>query len=251
MTSRQQRLVFGEVAGEYDAVRPGYPDALLEVVLDYAGGRPARAVEVGAGTGLATRLFAPACGALTCVEPDPEMAAVLSARFAGTEVRVEVSGFEQWRPPAGGVDLLYAAQSWHWVDPVRRWDLAHDALAPGGVIALFGHRYEVADEAIRADLDDVYRRLAPSIADDAAFPVRPYGFDIERATDLRREELVWTVPTSTRDYLRLLATFSSHRMLDDDVRERLWAGIGEVIDVHGGVVGQQITTGLSLGRRGD
>jgi len=50
VTTRAQRLVFGEVARSYDDVRAGYPAEVGERVFTYAGGRYP-VVEVGAGTG--------------------------------------------------------------------------------------------------------------------------------------------------------------------------------------------------------
>ena len=56
MSERPRRLVFGEVAELYDSVRPSYPDALVDDVLAFAGAGPGDpALEVGAGTGKATR----------------------------------------------------------------------------------------------------------------------------------------------------------------------------------------------------
>ncbi|HEX5096633.1 MAG TPA: hypothetical protein VFX21_11490, partial [Acidimicrobiia bacterium] len=53
--TREQRLVFGEVADQYDRARPGYPDAAFDAVVEYAPVRPGdRVLEVGAGTGKAT-----------------------------------------------------------------------------------------------------------------------------------------------------------------------------------------------------
>jgi ubiquinone/menaquinone biosynthesis C-methylase UbiE len=50
-------MVFGEVADDYDEVRPGYQAELARAVVEYADG-PARLVEVGAGTGKATAALA-------------------------------------------------------------------------------------------------------------------------------------------------------------------------------------------------
>ncbi|MCX4807964.1 class I SAM-dependent methyltransferase [Streptomyces sp. NBC_01214] len=130
--------VFGEVAELYAAARPGYADALAAEVLAYAdpGGRTA--VEVGAGTGKATVAFAAPGPSVVCIEPDPRMARVLrrnTSRHPG--VRVHGGSFAERRPGGRRSGLLFAAASWHWVDPVRRRDLVRDALAPGGAVALF------------------------------------------------------------------------------------------------------------------
>jgi len=51
-------LSFGEIAEAYERFRAGYPVQLFDMVMAYAG-QPARtALEIGAGTGKATRLFA-------------------------------------------------------------------------------------------------------------------------------------------------------------------------------------------------
>src|SRR5439155_16461414 len=49
--------------------------------------------------------------------------------------------------------------------------------------------------------------------------------------------------------VRLLSTFSLHRLLAEDRRARLYAGIAEVVDARGGVVGVRLHTALGLGRR--
>jgi SAM-dependent methyltransferase len=255
VTAREQRLVFGEVAQSYDDARAGYPASIAEQIFGYAGGR-LPVVDVGAGTGKATAMFRAAGVPVTCVEPDPAMAAVLRASF-GDRVQVRPCGFEDWTPPAGGVPLLCSAQAFHWVTPDLRWRLAHDALAPGGTLALFGHQYAFADGDLEEEINAVYRRIAPEIADppDAA-PTMPreHWFHVEMAgsglfTDVASTAVTSVVPYPTRRYLTLLSTFSNHRMLPAERRERLHDGIGAVVDRRGGVVGTKLQTLLTMGRR--
>jgi SAM-dependent methyltransferase len=258
VTGREQRLVFGEVAQAYDDVRAGYPAVIAERIFGYVGGR-CPVVEVGAGTGKATGMFLAAGAEVTCVEPDPAMAAVLRARFGG-RVRVELCGFEAWAPSAGGVPLVCSAQAFHWVDPRVRWQLAHDALAPGGVLALFGHAYGFADDALaRAVHEEAYGRLAPELLDPAGdaralsgpedgwFHVDMAGSGLFTGITSSHVESVLAYPTGR--YRRLLGTFSVHRMLPEGRRERLHDAIDEVVDRHGGVVRLRLDTLLTMGRR--
>src|SRR3954468_21450207 len=67
----------GAAAADYDKYRPRYPDQLVDDVVATLSGR--RVLEVGAGTGIATAAFAARGMAMTCLEPDAEMAAMLSA----------------------------------------------------------------------------------------------------------------------------------------------------------------------------
>src|ERR1700753_2700728 len=117
MSSRA--LSFGAVAEAYERFRPGYPDELLDLVAAYAG-RPIRtALEIGAGTGKATRLFAGAGIDVTATEPDPAMLAELRRRVPGTRTRKVA--FEQLTPNGDGYDLVFAAAALHWTAPGGRW----------------------------------------------------------------------------------------------------------------------------------
>ena len=113
--------VFGTVADLYARVRPRYPPEIAESALAHHGGTPASVVEVGAGTDVLVGIGAP----ITCVEPDALMAARLTERFP--DARVEVTTFERWAPPAGGVDVLACATAWHWLDAATRNALVPDA----------------------------------------------------------------------------------------------------------------------------
>jgi SAM-dependent methyltransferase len=259
MAPREQQRVFGEVADAYDDVRPGYPPEILDLITAYAGRAPRTVVESGAGTGKGTALLRSFGVPLTCVEPDPAMAALLARRFDGDDlVSVVVSRFEDWIPPPGGVDLLASAQAWHWVDHTRRTRLAAEALVPGGVLAVFGHDFGFADAGLRAEMDAVYLEHAPEIADQPGRPVHtrhPGVFHPEELraspwfTDVEEQRVVTVVPYDTVRYLTLLSTFSPHRMLPEQQRSRLHRALADLVDARGGVVEQKLTTGLWLARR--
>jgi hypothetical protein len=137
------------------------------------------------------------------------------------------------------------------MDPRRRLALAHRALAPGGVLALFGHYYDFADAGMRDETDAVYRRLAPELAD----PLHEHLSTIPEPhasplfTDPRNGTFTGTVRYPTARYLSLLRTFSNHRMLPEDRRAALHGGLAAVVDAHGGALDIRVGTELILARR--
>jgi SAM-dependent methyltransferase len=235
---RIQGQVFGEVADDYERVRPGYPAELVDEVVTFAGGPEAGpALEIGAGTGKATVAFARRGYAVTAVEPDPAMAEVLARRTEGLPVTVVASTFEDVAPD-GSYALVFSGQAFHWTDPVTRWVRTVAALAPGGALALFWNTDRIADADLHARVDAVQRDLAPAVvrADDP-----PAGVTLDRhhmpAEFDTRPELVdpttrvyrWERSLSTSDFLVLLSTISVYRLLDAPVRERLFAGLADEI----------------------
>ncbi len=260
---RERRSVFGEAAEQYAAARADYPKALIDDIIAYAGPLT-HVLEVGAGTGKATLAFASRGIALTCIEPDARMADLLVRACAPfPQVSVEVTRFENWTPPVH-YDLLIAAQSWHWIDPERRWDLAYEALAKGGTIALYWNKYIVANEETRLALLGLDQHFG--IADKSFTPhddgVDEFSDEIEveegwPAFDLVGDPRFGSLTSHRyhRDqsyaasaYIDLLSSTSIYRMLDDEKRSDLFAAVADVVNGKGGRVDLHIVTDLFLGR---
>ncbi len=253
---RTRGTVFGEVADDYDRIRPGYPAQLADDLLAEA---PGPVLEVGAGTGKATRLFVRPGVDLTCVEPDERMADVLRRNVPGVEV---VAGtFEDWTPdqPYG---LLVSAQAWHWIDPVRRADLAFAALAPGGLFAPFWNVFLVADETLHAALAEVdarhgltdrtaHRMSAAAREPMAAFEQEwpDLGVTDGRFTDLRSRRYESTLSYSSPLYRDYLLSTSLYRLLDPITADVVLDETIAAVDAHGGTIEFLISTDVALARR--
>lgn len=260
---REQRLVFGEVAELYDSARAGYPDALVEDVLSFAGsdGQGLRAAEIGAGTGKATVAFAARGVPIVAIEPSAAMAAVARRNTAQfPDVRVEEISFEDWPAPKGTFGLLFAATAWHWVTPEVRYVKAAEVLAAGGVIALFWHRVRWQGEALRGELENVYRRRAPDLlAQEPSLPGVTSARTGDRLAaeiagtglfrDVTTREYPWSATLTAESFTNLLLTQSGHRMYPEEPRARLFDGVREIIAVHGGRVVIPFASLLAMARR--
>ncbi|GAA5142362.1 class I SAM-dependent methyltransferase [Pseudonocardia adelaidensis] len=145
---------FGIDPERYDRTRPPYPEAVIERITAACPGGDV--LDVGCGTGIEARQFRDAGATVLGVEPDPRMADV--ARRAGLDV--EVATFEAWDPAGRTFDAVVSGTAWHWVDPVAGAAKAARVLRPGGVLAPFGHVYQLPPSAADA-LAAAYRRVAP------------------------------------------------------------------------------------------
>jgi SAM-dependent methyltransferase len=244
--SRPQRLVFGEIAEDYHAARPSYPDALFDDVVRAAGGRSA--LEVGAGTGKATAACVARGLDVVALEPSAEMAAVLRRVVPG--VTVELTDFESYATDAR-FDVIYAAQSWHWVDGERGFPHARSLLRPGGVLALFWNRPLPHESALQRELDEVYQRLTPELYRKGHVAEADFTEEIRASgvfTDVELREYPWTQRLTSEEFVRLSGTHSDHRMLPEVQRAELLDAIAEVIDRHGGVYSAPQVAKLYLAR---
>src|SRR5260370_40455221 len=109
--------VFNEVPELYDRVRPAYPDELFADLVAITGmDRRSSVLEVGCGTGQATRSLAVLGCSVTAIEPGARMAALARQRLAALgDVGVENSTFGGGDGGGRRLGVLGAASAGHWV----------------------------------------------------------------------------------------------------------------------------------------
>jgi len=157
--------LFDEVPELYDRVRPTYPDELFTDLVAITGIHEESSVlEVGCGTGQATRSLAALGYSVTAVEAGAGMAALARQRLRGFDnTEVETSAFEDWDDRGRRFDLLLAASSWHWVDPAVGWPKAQRVLRPGVWMALIGNIVvrRPGEPEVYAETADLHERYCP------------------------------------------------------------------------------------------
>jgi SAM-dependent methyltransferase len=223
-------LTFGEVAEEYDRVRPTYPPQLIEDLLAYSS--PATALEIGAGTGKATVAIALTGVQVLALEPDPAMALVLRQRVAGLAVNIAMGTLESYEPEEQ-FDLAYSAQAFHWTAPATRWPRTAALLRPGGSLALFWNQERIADDAVRAAAAEALGEhdLAHKAEWPGSEPLQP---DPEMAgrpefAEFKQQAYAWERTLPRDDYVANLGTQSAYLMLEDEERDEILDGLRSVL----------------------
>jgi SAM-dependent methyltransferase len=134
---------FSDRAADYARYRPSYPAAAIDAVLEGLGeASELHAVDVGAGTGIASRLLAERGVAVTAVEPNAEMRAAAAAhpRVVWVDGRGEATGL-----PDLCADLVVSAQAFHWLEPEAGLGEFARVLRPGGRLALMWNEGDMSD----------------------------------------------------------------------------------------------------------
>ncbi len=272
----RRRVTFNEVASLYDGARPDYPAALFDDLIALSGVPAGGAVlEIGSGTGKATLPLARRGFSILGIELGEQMAALARAKLADyPAVRVEVGAFEEWPLPEAAFDLAVSASAWHWIDPAIGYAKVAQALRPGGSLAVMWSSQGRADAlASRGGngsaedryaqftqaLQEVYRQVAPEMAARRSERRYPGAQQFVRAEALEASgffnapevrNYTWETTYDTASYLRLLDSYSTHRILDPATHERLFAAIGELIETRfGGMVTRRWRAELYVARR--
>ena len=223
---------FGVVADEYNRLRPGPSPQALDWLLPEG---VTDVLEIGAGTGVLTRLLAERVARVTAVEPDDRMRAVLAAGTGGIEI---LAGRAEEIPTASSsFDVVIAASAWHWVDEERGVPEVARVLRPGGRLSLVWSGPDRSVDWMRslwaggivfspeeqADLDARRRRRHVVNVDIGG--TSPF---LEPETELFR----WTRPMTKTDLVALSTTYSAVITMDDIVRRQHLDAMTRYLDTH-------------------
>lgn len=261
MTVPARARQFGAIAEEYERFRAPYAGALMDALVDAAGGTGARVLEIGAGTGKATRDMVSRGLRVVALEPDARMVRVLR-QLVAAGVEVHEVAFEDYTEGEGEFDLVVCASAWHWLDPQTRWQRVARMLRPGGTLAVIWNYQRILDTddepgaAIQARVDAVHVRLTPGIewpveavTPDQVLSTWPGteladhpGFEAPRV-----EMFGWQRSLRREEFVAFLATHSLYFALGEDQRAAFYAALGEALP---DVVPLDVDSVLVTARRG-
>lgn len=168
---------FSDRVADYVRYRPDYPAVLHDWLRREHGVAPDWIVaDIGAGTGISSKLFLDAGHRVIAVEPNAPMRAAaeqwlgVEARFSALDGRADATGLAE-----ASVDLVSVAQAFHWFDPEATRREFRRILTPRGLVAVYwnsrrltGTPFLEGYEALLQQYGTDYRRVAERYADDDA-----------------------------------------------------------------------------------
>ncbi len=230
MLSTKLKTTFNTAATLYEDIRPGYPAELIRDVIDLSGLEDNnRILEIGCGTGKATRPFAERGYELICLDIGADLIAVAKEKLkAFPNVSFVEQAFEAWAPE-GKFDMIISATAFHWVDPKVRYLKASEVLKSKGFLAVFSNQHIRKDEGFFAESQRLYDKYyaplttrGPTHATN--FPgVEAFQYPIKRVYP-------WSQTYSSEQYIKLLGTYSGHIALPEKNKRLLFEGIANLIE---------------------
>jgi SAM-dependent methyltransferase len=165
------RVAFDEDVEAYDRARPIPPARVFDDLLELAGLQAGSSiVEIGPGTGQATRPLAMRGLRILALELGPQLAARARENLASfADVEVLTTSFEAWDPGSTRVAAVFACNSFHWVDPAVRLTKSAAVLHPDGHLIVLATPWVVPDHADRFwwEVQDDYAAIGSERLDPA------------------------------------------------------------------------------------
>jgi SAM-dependent methyltransferase len=237
------RNTFGAAAASYQKSRPEYPRELFDDLVKTTGLRQgADLLEIGCATGKATFPLARLGFRITCVELSAALAAEARRNLEEfTDVEIEIGSFEGWVPGRRRFDLVFAATSWHWVDPTQRYRKAWEVLHRHGHVAIWSasHVFPEGGDPFFFEIQSVYDEIGEGLptpeSGSRSGDRYPRPGDLPDLTDeiqesglfetVRVNHYDWEQIYNAEDYIALLSTFSGHIAMEPWQRDRLFSEI--------------------------
>ncbi len=175
-TDPQKR--FSSRVEDYVRYRPGYPEALLDYFRDDLELTPSGVVaDIGSGTGILTRMLLDNGNHVFAVEPNDEMRHAAEIDLARYDTFTSIAApAEATTLGDDSMDLIVAAQAFHWFDHARaKAEFARILRAGGRVVILWNTRLVDATpfmgeyEQLLVECAVDYTTVDHRHVDDAAF----------------------------------------------------------------------------------
>jgi SAM-dependent methyltransferase len=220
------RLSFNEAPDIYDKVRPSYPAELFDALFQMLPSQP-EIVEVGPGTGQATKDLLARGGSVLAIEIGPATAAKLRSNLPSDRLRVAVGDFEVMEIAAGEADAVFSATAYHWISPRAQTDRPAAILRSEGLVAIVDliQVDSPEDAGFFAAAQPIYERHGqghsgpPAPNREAVDPKIRAALDEDHrfdCVDVRQYD--WNQTYSASDYRNLMLSYSGTQMMEESDR---------------------------------
>jgi len=227
--SAEPRRSFDGAAEIYHGIRPSYPPSMFDELFRLLPSHPA-ILEVGPGTGQATRDLLSRGAKVYAIEIGPAMAAKLRAVLPSPALTVTVGDFEEIDVKEHSLDAVFSATAYHWISPKAQVDRPVSVLKPGGMVAIvdLNQVSSPEDKGFFAAAQPIYERYGeghtgPSAPErDAVDPPMHCVLRGDRrfsSVELRAYD--WDQTYSAADYRKLMLSYSGTQMMTPSARRGL------------------------------
>jgi ubiquinone/menaquinone biosynthesis C-methylase UbiE len=253
-------LTFDTIADDYDRYREAYPaDFITDVLSTIPQRAPGRLCEIGCGSGQATIRLADIGFDITCVEPGTRLLDLARKRLERySNVSFVESPFESAELSLSEFDVVFAAQSLHWVPAQFRFVRSAEILKPSGYMLAVWRWNHPLSGRLGTKLNAIFSENVPAYKIETIdeFEQGALGYFNElgaskrfRQCQVRRVPYGWNKDAEL--YVNWISTWSQLAALTEEERSRVCQMVRHEIDLAGGQIYESGETVIISGQKPD
>ena len=147
--------LFSRKSDDYALYRPSYPEEAVQFLRSECSG--SHVVDIGAGTGIFTKVLLKYFDSVAAVEPNGDMREKFKAFLP--DIPCLAGSGEETTLPDASVDLITVAQAFHWLDEEKFKQEAIRILRPGGKVAIVWNTTLKNDFTV--ERDNICKKYSP------------------------------------------------------------------------------------------
>lgn len=249
---------FDNATLDYDKSRLTYVKEIYEDIFRYKPiDSDSYVLEIGLGTGKASRTILDTQCHFIGVEPGEKLADLARSRY---QAYANFSLFNQTLQDFAGsdnsFDLIYAATAFHWIPEEYGYNRVFNLLKPGGAFARFA--YHAGTDKGRTEMTEEIQEIYAKYLHTKKSPKEYGAEDARKLAEIAGQygftDTVYKLYSAAKDftadeYMALLRTYPDHMKVEEADRKMLFDGIRSAINNHGGIMTVYYTMDLELARK--
>ncbi len=244
MNFHKESEMFNQVAEYYDKYRPVYPKEIIDSLMSVTGIiEGSDLLEIGCGSGKATEQLIGNGYNILGIDPGEDLVRIGNERFKNENVQFVKGRFEEFDFEEKKFDVIYAAQSFHWVPQPIGYKKCADVLKDDGYIALFWNMYVLSDNDADEELFEISKQYG-GIADFVSESECENRIDcivsqivdsnlFEKPTVIRKR---WKQNYTADDFYGFALTGNRFMQNSDEDKKKAYNDIVALAEKNGGII---------------
>lgn len=244
MNFHKESEMFNQAAEYYDKYRPGYPQEIIDSLISVTEiTECSDLLEIGCGSGKATEQLIGKGFSILGIDPGEDLVRIGNERFKNKSVHFVKGRFEEYDFGQKKFDVIYAAQSFHWVPQPIGYQKCADVLKDNGCLALFWNMYVLNDNDTDKELLEISKRYG-GIADFVTETECERRIDsivseiadsnlFEKSTVIRK---LWKQNYTADDFYGFVLTGNRFMQNSDADKKKAYTDIVALAEKNGGII---------------
>ena len=153
MDWKKESEMFNQAADYNDKYRPSYPTDIIDCLIQQAKlTAGSKILEIGAGSGKVTELLTNKNYEILGIDPGKDLVAIGNSRFSNEKFKFVEGRFEEYSISPNYYDMVFAAQSFHWIPQPIGYQKCAYSLKANGHLALLWNMYITYDNPLDNEL---------------------------------------------------------------------------------------------------